>query len=84
MKPQFNLTTFQQSSIVSVTIVGAWMFSLISGYFSDLVGRKIVILISSFIFTIGSLIMAFGHSAIYLIIGRFILGIYIVILFNTI
>lgn len=75
MKTQFNLTVLEQSSIVSVTIIGAWMFSLISGWLSDRLGRKMTILISSIVFTIGSLLMAVAYSSTFLVIGRFILGI---------
>ena len=39
MKSEFNLTVFEQSTIVTVTIVGAWLFSLISGYSADRFGR---------------------------------------------
>lgn len=75
MKSEFNLTIFEQSTIVTSTIIGAWIFSLISGYSSDRFGRKPIILLSSIIFTIGSLTMGFANSSALLILGRFILGI---------
>ena len=39
MKSEFNLSIFQQSTIVTVTILGAWMFSLVAGYSADRLGK---------------------------------------------
>ncbi|KAK4337420.1 hypothetical protein RND71_043877 [Anisodus tanguticus] len=75
MKPYFKLTVFEQEIIVSITILSAWLFSLVSGYWADYLGRKKTILISSIVFTIGSLLMAIASSVSFLIIGRLILGI---------
>lgn len=39
MKSEFNLTVFEQSTIVTVTILGAWLFSLVAGYSADRFGK---------------------------------------------
>ena len=60
--------------MVSITMVGAAIGALFSGTISDCIGRKPVILMADFLFTGGSLIIAYAQTINYLIIGRFIVG----------
>lgn len=74
IKDVFNLNEWWQESIVSSTLLAAWIFSIMSGMFTDKLGRKPVILLSSIIFIVGSLLMAFAMNEIPLIIGRLVVG----------
>lgn len=75
VRDQFELNEWWQEAIVSVTLVSAWMFTIISGPAADHFGRKPVIVASSLIFVIGSLIMAEAPNQHYLLVGRFIVGV---------
>ena len=71
---QFDLTDVQKGFIVSTTVLGAWVASLVSGKLADLYGRKPLVLTSSLIFAIGSFILAFASDYETLVVGRFIVG----------
>jgi len=70
----FNLSDLGQEWVVSITILGAWMFSILAGYVSDTWGRKMTIMISSVVFTLGSILMALSWNFYALLAGRFIVG----------
>ena len=57
-----------------MALLGAFIGSLFAGVISDQIGRKPVIIISDFLFTAGSLIMAFAPEIYVLMIGRIIVG----------
>lgn len=74
MKDYFNLSTIYQEAIVSATIGAAALFALIAGSLSDYFGRKIVIMMASFVFTGGAVMMAVAGNKEILLIGRLIVG----------
>lgn len=78
VKDDFNLDDIWQEIIVSITIVGAWLFSLIAGYIADMFGRKPSILLASVVFTVGSVILGVAPVSPtgkwVLFVGRFIVG----------
>lgn len=74
MKDYFNLSTIYQEAIVSATIGAAAVFALIAGFFSDIFGRKPVIMMASFIFTGGAILMAVSENKEILLAGRLIVG----------
>jgi len=53
---------------------GSWLASLFSGYLSDLVGRKRVIMIGSLIWVLGCIIVSASQNIPMLIVGRVING----------
>ena len=69
-----DVTDFQKELIVSLTLLGAAIGSLLSGTFADKFGRKPAIYLADLLFIAGSLIMAFCPSIDVLIAGRFIVG----------
>lgn len=71
----FVLTPWMQGVIVSVTIISAWFFCLIAASLTDRYGRKIVIILASVVFTLGSVLMGVAHNEETLIAGRLIVGI---------
>ena len=69
-----GITDFTISLIVSVTLAGAAIGSLMGGI-SDRIGRKPTIIISDIIFIFGAIIMSLAPTVTILIVGRFIIGI---------
>ncbi|KAH7637422.1 proton myo-inositol cotransporter-like protein [Dermatophagoides farinae] len=74
IRDYFNLSTTMQEVVISVTILTAWIFSFIAGYLTNKFGRKLTIILASFIFTIGGFMMAFAHTEYILLVGRAIIG----------
>lgn len=74
IKDDFVLNEWWQELVVSITILSAWIFSMVAGYSSDAWGRKRVIILASMIFTIGAINMAFAPNKVILLIGRFVVG----------
>ena len=75
LKDEFSLSSYMQEIIVSSTIGAAFIFALLGGVLNDLLGRKIVTIIASFVFTVGAVVLAVAQGVVLLIVGRFILGI---------
>lgn len=63
-----------QEVVISVTILTAWIFSLLAGYLTNRFGRKWIIILASFVFTIGGLMMALAHNEYMLLAGRATVG----------
>lgn len=76
IRDDFQLSEIWQSAIVSSTIGAAAVFSLIAGVLVDKIGRKKVIMMASFIFTAGAILMAVSpvDKKEILLIGRLIVG----------
>ncbi|VDP30430.1 unnamed protein product [Soboliphyme baturini] len=60
--------------IVSSTVISAAIFSIFGGYVNNRFGRKITILLSSVLFTIGAVVMAASDSKEILLVGRIVVG----------
>ena len=69
-----EITPTEIAFIVSIAMIGGAIGALISGTISDRYGRKPIILISVFIYIVGSLIIATSPSTGVLMLGRFIVG----------
>ncbi|KAH9427050.1 hypothetical protein DERP_014951 [Dermatophagoides pteronyssinus] len=74
IRDYFHLSTTMQEVVISVTILTAWIFSFIAGYLTNKFGRKLTIILASFIFTIGGFLMALAHTQYVLLLGRAIVG----------
>lgn len=74
IRDEFALNNWWQELVVSATILAAWIFSIISGHVADSWGRKRVILLASFIFTVGAFLMAFAWTKHILLLGRLTVG----------
>ncbi|XP_076447310.1 proton myo-inositol cotransporter-like [Babylonia areolata] len=74
IQPYFDLSTVWEEAIVSGTIGAAAVFALIAGFLVDLIGRKKTIMIASFIFAVGAIIMAVSNSKEVLLVGRIVVG----------
>ena len=77
IKDDFQLSTLWQEVIVSATIGAAALFSLLAGFLVDQIGRKKVIMMASFVFTVGAVVMAIPETdeKEILLIGRLIVGV---------
>ena len=64
-----------QEWIVSITVLGAAAGALSSGRITDVLGRKKVLIITAFIFAVGSVGLAMASSVFLLIFWRLIIGI---------
>ncbi|KAL3853169.1 hypothetical protein ACJMK2_016734 [Sinanodonta woodiana] len=71
----WKLETIWKEAIVSATIGAAAVFALLAGYLTDLLGRKRVIMLASFVFTAGAIIMAVAKGIVVLLVGRLIVGV---------
>jgi len=75
IKKKFNLSVELQEVVVSITIGGAILGSMTSAVLNEKFGRRITLIIASFVFTIGAIMMAFTNGVIFLILGRLTVGI---------
>ncbi|KAF6774155.1 hypothetical protein AHF37_06840 [Paragonimus kellicotti] len=74
LRQQFALSYLYQELIVSVTLGTAAIAALGSAYLTDRAGRKPVIIIASFIFSLGAIILGVANSKEILLVGRLIVG----------
>jgi len=63
-----------QGGIVASMTAGSWLGALISGYISDIMGRKMAIMVGCVIWIIGSAIICASQNIPMLIVGRLING----------
>ena len=74
IKVDLDLNDEWQELVISITILGAWIFSLVAANLATIYGRKKVIYAAALIFAIGSLEMAAAWDRWSILIGRFIVG----------
>ena len=70
----FNLSLLWHELIVSVAIGVAAVAAIIGGVLADTLGRKLVLIISSVIFTVGTILMAAAPMKEVLLAGRVVVG----------
>lgn len=71
----FNLTALQSESVVSAAVFGAIIGAALSSCGNHVFGRKPVILLSSLLFTLGSVLMGVAQSFSALLVGRLAVGV---------
>jgi MFS transporter, SP family, solute carrier family 2 (myo-inositol transporter), member 13 len=72
MGPQLFCTLVETDYTYFLGVAG--IGALMAGFPADKLGRKVVIIISSIIFTIGTIICAVSFAKWFLLIGRILLG----------
>lgn len=75
LKDEFELDPTWQELIVSSTIAAAWIFSILAGFLTNKIGRKPIILLASFVFTVGAVMMGVSQNKFVLLGGRIVVGI---------
>lgn len=71
----FNLTALQSESVVSAAVLGAIVGAALSSCGNHVCGRKPVILLSSLLFTLGSVLMGLATTFPALLAGRLAVGV---------
>lgn len=74
LKKELNLTALWQELLVSSTVAAAALSALAGGYLNGLYGRRICILLASFIFIVGGLTLSLGSNKEVLLVGRLTVG----------
>lgn len=74
LKKEMNLNNLWQELLVSSTVGAAAVSSLGGGYLNGCLGRRICILIASFIFSIGGVILGLAPNKEVLLVGRVTVG----------
>ncbi len=75
LERSWDLSTEDQEWIVTALLIGAIAGALSSGRLTDIFGRKRIIIITSFIFAVGSIMAGAAPSLSFLAISRIVLGI---------
>ncbi len=75
IKNDFTLSPFMNGLIVAAVSVGALLGAVVSGGFADYYGRRKLLIITAFIFIVGTLGSALANSVAVLYLGRMIIGI---------
>jgi sugar porter (SP) family MFS transporter len=75
LRADLGLDAFQQSSVVSVLLLGAVAGALASGRISDAIGRRAILGVLGVIFTIGIAITAVADAYWTMMVGRIVMGI---------
>lgn len=74
IKQEFDLSSFWQELIVSVTIGAAILGALLGGFLNQRLGRKPLLVASAMVFTVGAVVMGVAHSREILLVGRLTVG----------
>lgn len=74
LKKEMNLNNLWQELLVSSTVGAAALSSLTGGYLNGWLGRRICILIASFTFSIGGVILGLAPNKEVLLVGRVTVG----------
>lgn len=74
LRQHFYLSFVYQELVVSISLFAAALSCAFGAYLSDKLGRRPVILISSSVFTAGSIVMGFAYTKEILLFGRFVVG----------
>lgn len=74
LKKEMNLSAFWQELLVSSTVGAAALSALAGGYLNGLYGRRKCIMLASFIFTVGGIILSVAPDKEVLLIGRLTVG----------
>lgn len=74
MKADFGLTPFTSGLVTSVLQIGAAVGAIVTGILMDKYGRRKMLLVSSYIFILGTLLCVFAPELVTLLTGRVVLG----------
>lgn len=71
---EFNLTAGMNGLVVGAVLFGAFLGAIVSGWAADALGRKKLLIITAWVFIIGSIETALSSSIALLAIGRIFIG----------
>lgn len=74
LKKEMNLSALWQELLVSSTVGAAALSALAGGYLNGQYGRRKCIMLASFIFTVGGIILSLAPDKTVLLVGRLTVG----------
>lgn len=74
LKKEMNLNALWQELLVSSTVGAAALSALCGGSLNGWLGRRICILVASFIFGVGGIILSIAQGKVVLLVGRIVVG----------
>ena len=74
IKKDFALATNAEEFVVSSLLLAAAVSALVTGILTDLIGRRFLIIVSSFLFCVGALVLGLAEGYGWLIVGRLFVG----------
>lgn len=74
LKKEMNLNALWQELLVSSTVGAAALSALAGGPLNEAFGRRVCILLASFLFTVGGVVLSAAPNKEVLLIGRIIAG----------
>lgn len=70
----FHISTFTKELIVSSVVLGAFIGAVFSGRLADFFGRRKMLIAAACVFILGTALATFAMQVIWLVAGRFVLG----------
>ncbi|XP_040886288.1 proton myo-inositol cotransporter-like [Toxotes jaculatrix] len=75
LKRELDLSALWQEVLISSTVAAAALSALLGGFLNGLFGRRVCILLASFFFTVGGIVLSTAPSKEVLLTGRLIVGV---------
>ncbi|XP_053717380.1 proton myo-inositol cotransporter-like [Synchiropus splendidus] len=75
LKRQLELSALWQEVLISSTVAAAALSALLGGFLNGLFGRRVCILLASFFFTVGGIVLSSAPGKEVLLVGRLIVGV---------
>lgn len=75
LKRELDLSALWQEVLISSTVAAAALSALLGGFLNGLFGRRVCILLASFFFTVGGIVLSTAPGKEALLAGRLIVGV---------
>lgn len=75
LKKELELSALWQELLISSTVAAAALSALLGGFLNGLFGRRVCILLASFFFTVGGIVLSAAPGKEVLLAGRLIVGV---------
>lgn len=75
LKKELELSALWQELLISSTVAAAALSALLGGFLNGLFGRRVCILLASFFFTVGGIVLSTAPGKEVLLTGRLIVGV---------
>lgn len=75
LKRELDLSAMWQELLISSTVAAAALSALLGGFLNGLFGRRVCILLASFFFTVGGVVLSAAPGKEALLAGRLIVGV---------
>lgn len=75
LKKELELSALWQELLISSTVAAAALSALLGGFLNGLFGRRVCILLASFFFTVGGIVLSTAPGKEVLLAGRLVVGV---------